>query len=224
MPKPIESLLASGTKLWLDSIDPDLIQSNRAMGATGATSNPIIIADLLAGGRFDAEIETLMHQGLDNGQIAWQMTDGLVRNAQQVFLPVWEETRGNDGYVSFEVDPLLEDPAQNLSHAKRVSQYVRLGRSWSAGHRNRMIKVPATPAGLDALEELVAGGVTVNVTLVFTARQYRLARDAVWRGRSGEGTCEVSRASTAFSSPAWMCTRRRPCPDFLRLRREWSAS
>jgi transaldolase len=182
MSNPIESLLATGTKLWLDSIDPDLVRSNRATGATGATSNPIIIADLLATGRFDAEIEPLMGQGLDDGQIAWQMTDKLVRDAQQVFLPVWEETGGNDGYVSFEIDPLLEDPEVNLPHVKRVSEYLRLGRAWSTGHRNRMIKVPATPAGLDAIEELVAGGVTVNVTLIFTTRQYRLARDAVWRG------------------------------------------
>jgi len=182
MPTPIESLLATGTKLWLDSIDPELVRSNRATGASGATSNPIIVADLLATGRFDAEIERLVRQGLDQSQIAWEVTDELVRDAQQVFVPVWEETHGNDGYVSFEVDPLLEDPELNLAHAKRVSEYVRLGRAWSEGHRNRMIKVPATPAGLDALEKLVAEEVTVNVTLIFTSRQYRLARDAVWRG------------------------------------------
>ncbi len=182
MPNPIKSLLATGTRLWLDSIDPDLVRSNRAMGATGATSNPIIVADLIATGRFDADLERLVDQGLDDGQIAWQMTDQLVRDAQQVFLPVWKQTQGNDGYVSFELDPLLEAPELNLPHAKRVSEYVRLGRQWAKGHQNRMIKVPATPAGLDALEELVAAGVTVNVTLIFTSRQYQLARDAVWRG------------------------------------------
>ena len=57
-----------------------------------------------------------------------------------------------------------------------------MGREWAAGHRNRMIKVPATPSGLGALEDLVAAGVTVNVTLIFTSRQYWLAREAVWRG------------------------------------------
>jgi transaldolase len=106
----------------------------------------------------------------------------LVRDAQQIFLPVWQATRGDDGYVSFELDPLLEDPALNVPHAKRVAEYVRLGREWSAGHQNRMIKVPATPAGLDALEDLVAAGVTVNVTLVFSSRQYHQAREATWRG------------------------------------------
>jgi transaldolase len=182
MPSPLQSLLTAGTKLWLDSIDPDLVRSNRAAGATGATSNPIIVADLVATGRFDAEIGRLVRQALDDSQIAWQVTDTLVCDAQQVFLPVWEQTGGNDGYVSFEVDPLLEDPKLNLPHANRVAEYVRLGQYWSAGHRNRMIKVPATPAGLDSLEELIAAGVTVNVTLIFSLRQYRLAREAVWRG------------------------------------------
>ena len=182
MPTPIESLLATGTKLWLDSIDPDLVRTNRAAGATGATSNPIIVADLLATGRFDAEIERLVKQGADDNSIAWQVTDLLVRDAQQVFLPVWQATGGDDGYVSFEVDPLLEDPTLNLPHSDRVKEYVRLGCHWAEGHRNRMIKVPATPAGLDALEPLVASGVTVNVTLIFSLRQYRLAREAVWHG------------------------------------------
>jgi transaldolase len=63
-----------------------------------------------------------------------------------------------------------------------VEQYIALGKKWAAGHQNRMIKVPATPAGLDALEELCAAGVTLNVTLIFSPRQYEAARDAVWRG------------------------------------------
>jgi transaldolase len=187
MTSPLKSLLATGTKLWLDSVDPDLVRSNRAIGATGATSNPIIVTDLLASGRFDPQIEQLVRQGLDNSQITWKMTDQLVADAQQVFLPVWEETGGNDGYVSFEVDPLLEDPEQNVPHAKRVAQYVELGQQWSAGQRNRMIKVPATAAGLDALEDLVAAGVTVNVTLIFTTPQYQAAREAVWRGAQRRG-------------------------------------
>ncbi len=182
MTSPLRSLVATGTKLWLDSVDPDLIKSNRALGATGATSNPIIISDLIESGRFDKDLGRLMSQGLGDEDIAWQLTDILVRQAQQVFMPVWEETRGNDGYVSFELDPLLEDPERNLPLAERTKRYIELGKKWSAGHKNRMIKVPATAGGLDALEELVAAGVTVNVTLTFTPRQYTKARDAIWRG------------------------------------------
>jgi transaldolase len=63
-----------------------------------------------------------------------------------------------------------------------VARYIQLGKQWSAGHKNRMIKVPATAAGLAALEELAMAGVTINVTLVFTMAQYTAARDAIWRG------------------------------------------
>jgi transaldolase len=179
---PLESLIACGTKLWLDSVDPDEVARNRALGATGATSNPIIISDLIATGRFDDHLNKLFEKGLDDGAIAWQMTDLLVRQAQAVFEPAWQKTHGNDGYVSFELDPLLEDPEHNLPIAQRTARYVELGKRWSEGHTNRMIKVPATEGGLAALEELAAAGVTLNVTLIFSERQYHAARDAIWRG------------------------------------------
>ncbi len=185
MTTPLESLIATGTKLWLDSIDPDLVRSNRALGATGATSNPVIVSDLIKTGRFDRRLEQLLGEGLDDDAIAWRMTDELVRSAQDVFAPVWETTRGNDGYVSFELDPLLEDPQLGPSVSERTARYIELGKRWSAGHKNRMIKVPATEAGLAAFEELCAAGLTLNVTLVFSMRQYQAARDAIWRGRSG---------------------------------------
>ena len=60
MTSPLQSLIATGTKLWLDSVDPDLVRANRAIGATGATSNPIIIADLVKSGRFDRDLEILL--------------------------------------------------------------------------------------------------------------------------------------------------------------------
>ena len=180
--KPLESLIASGTKLWLDSVDPDLVKANFAAGATGATSNPIIVADLIRSGRFDDQLAELAVEDLSDEQIAWRLTDSLVHSAQQVFLPIWEKTGGNDGYVSFELDPLLEDAELGPPHAERVAHYIELGKRWSAKHKNRMIKIPATPAGIDAIEELVAAGVTLNVTLIFTMRQYRAAREAAWRG------------------------------------------
>lgn len=179
---PLQSLIASGTKLWIDSIDPDLVKRDRASGATGATSNPVIISDLIRTGRFDADIQRLVKQGLADDAVAWQLTDELVKQAQAVFLPVWEETKGNDGYVSFELDPLLEDPQAKMPHDERVRRYIELGKKWSAGHKNRMIKVPATSAGLAALEELCASGVTLNVTLIFSPRQYEAARNAIWKG------------------------------------------
>lgn len=190
MTSPLQSLIAAGTKLWLDSIDPELVARNRALGATGATSNPIIIADLLKTGRFDDQIVGLAKQGLDDTAIAWKMTDDLVRRAQEVFAGVHRDTHGDDGYVSFELDPLLEDLQLGPSHAARVARYVEMGKEYAAGHANRMIKVPATPAGLESLEELAAAGVTLNVTLIFSMRQYEAARDAVWRGAKRRKTLD----------------------------------
>jgi transaldolase len=182
MSSPLRSLIACGTKIWLDSIDPDLVLKNRAQGASGATSNPIIVSDLIKTGRFDEDLDQLIEQKLSDEQIAWKMTDKLVSDAQAVFRPVYEQTHGNDGFVSFELDPLLEDVQLGPPHAERVARYIELGKTWSKGHCNRMMKVPATPAGIDALESLAAAGITLNVTLIFSMRQYRAARDAIWRG------------------------------------------
>ncbi len=181
-PASLTSLVKSGTKLWLDSIDPQLIGPSIANGVTGATSNPIIVADLIKTGRFDDAIAECVQQGLNDDEIAWQVTDQLVSHAEQAFMPFFQNTRGNDGYVSFELDPLIEDVELNVPHAQRVERYITLGKKWSAGHPNRMIKVPATPAGLESLQTLAAAGVPLNVTLIFSARQYEAARDAIWAG------------------------------------------
>src|SRR5260370_4708469 len=180
--EPLKSLIATGTKLWLDSVDPDAVTQNRKWGVTGATSTPIIISDLIKTGRFDTQIANLIKQALDDQGIAWQLTDLLVRQAQEVFLPAWEATKGDDGYVSFELDPLLDALDSKLSAQERTKLYIELGKHWSKGHKNRMIKVPATPAGIGALEELLAAGGPVNVPLIFSEEQYHVARDAIWSG------------------------------------------
>lgn len=200
---PLQSLIAAGTKLWLDSVDPEEVKANRAFGASGATSNPIIISDLIKTGHFDELMSKLMREGNDDDKkLAWLLTDHLVRDAQQVFLPVWEQTKGDDGYVSFELDPLLEDRASSMSLEERTRHYIELGKQWSQGHKNRMIKVPATPAGLRALEELAAASVPLNVTLIFGKEQYTTARDAIWRGaqRRGNGLTHFKSVYSIFVS------------------------
>ncbi len=182
MSRSLQSLVASGTKLYLDSVHPDEVQQNLAWGATGATSNPAIITDIIKSGAYDERIQALLGENQTDEEIAWTLTDELVRSAQQAFEPIWRRTEGNEGWVSFELDPLLEDPAVGLSDAQRSERYLELGKRWSAGHLNRMIKVPATAGGIGALEGLAAAGVTLNVTLIFTDRQYRAARDAIARG------------------------------------------
>ncbi len=178
----LDSLIQCGTKLYLDSIDPALVEQNIDWGAVGATSNPIIVTNLVRTGRFDDLILKLLETGSDDETICWQVTDTLVSMAQKKFEPICSQSKGNAGWVSFELDPLLEDPDHPIEHGEQVDRYIALGKQWSKGHRNRMIKVPATPAGLDALETLAASGVTLNVTLIFSMRQYEAARDAIWRG------------------------------------------
>lgn len=182
MTNSLQSLLKSGTKLWLDSVDPDLVLKNRKLGATGATSNPVIIESLIRTGRFDSTLADILKNGSTDAEAAWALTDRIVSQAEEVFSAVYQESKGNDGYVSFELDPLLEDDSVGVAIADRVKSYIELGKKWSTGHPNRMIKVPATPAGIAALEGLAAAGVPLNVTLIFSADQYRRAREAVWRG------------------------------------------
>jgi transaldolase len=198
----LASLIATGTKIWLDGVEPDEIEKNRAWGITGATSNPTIVSDIIGRGHFDGRISELIGQRLTDDQISWELDDELVKLAQKVFLSAWERTKGNDGYVSFELDPLIEDEGAGLDRSERVRRYLELGEKWSAGHKNRMIKVPASAAGLDALEGLAAAGVTMNVTLMFTERQYQRARDAIWRGarRCKDGLRDFKSVYSVFVS------------------------
>ena len=182
MSSPLRSLVASGTKLWIDSVDPKAIIENKRAGATGATSNPIIIAEIIQRASYREQIKKMKCQGKSAHDIAWRIDDQLVTGAEKAFLPVFERTRGNDGYVSFELDPLIEDLRNSLSLQERIDTYKALGATWALNHPNRLIKVPATDAGIASLADIVAAGVNVNVTLIFTQRQYEKARNAVWHG------------------------------------------
>src|SRR5690349_9146552 len=111
---PLESLVACGTRLLLDTVDAKELAANRALGATAATANPTSIADRIKTGQLDALIKQLLREGADDETLAWKLTDHLVSDAQKVFRPVWEKTKGDDGWVSFELDPLLEDAGCKL--------------------------------------------------------------------------------------------------------------
>jgi len=182
MTDALRSLIETGTKLYLDSVAPDEVDKNLGWGAVGATSNPAIISAIVDGGGFDTEIESLIATGLNDEAVAWKLTETLVTDTEHKFAAIHADTAGNAGWVSFELDPLLEDPELGWSDQQRTAKYIELGQHFAEGHPNRMIKVPATTAGINALEELAAAGVTLNVTLIFTSEQYIQAREAVWRG------------------------------------------
>ncbi len=191
MTSPLQSLVDTGTTLWLDSVDPDEIAKYKPHGVTGATSNPIIISGLLESGRFDDALQAEFQAHDNDEDVAWIMTDYLVREAQGQFRDDWKNSSGDTGWVSFELDPLLEDVDSPLSVDEKKARYIELGKQWAHGHQNRMIKVPATEGGLAALEELAAAGITLNVTLIFSERQYVAARDAIWRGRQRFGSLDT---------------------------------
>lgn len=194
MSNPIQSLVDAGSKIWLDSVDPKEVERQMEWGISGATSNPIIISDLIKTGNFNDAMNRFIEEGLEDEEIAWKLTDMLVSNAQSSFAPIWDKTGGDDGWVSFELDPLLEDPNRGLKPEDIAKEYIRLSQKWGEGHKNRMIKVPNTPGGLLAIEEMVANGITLNITLTFSERQYIEARDAVWRGVQRRGSVEGFKA------------------------------
>lgn len=177
----LKTIANAGSKIWSDSVDPEVIAKLIPEGVTGATSNPVIISDLIKTGRFDEHLKRLMDE-MNDYSVAWAMNDYLVGETQEEFQSIWEKTNCNDGWVSFELDPLVEDPERNLPREERKKRYLFLAKQWASGRTNRMIKVPATPAGIDAMEDIAAEGITLNVTLIFTERQYEAARQAIWRG------------------------------------------
>lgn len=116
----LASLIATGTKVWLDGIELDEIHKAHDWGVTGATSNPAIVSKIIARGHFDRRIVELIKEGLTDHEIAWQLDDELVKSAQKVFFPIWERTKGNDGYVSFELYPCIEDESAGVKLLERV--------------------------------------------------------------------------------------------------------
>jgi len=179
----LNQLARTGTKIYLDSIAPHLVQRYLDEGAEGATSNPSIIAALVASGNYDDLLADLLMQSPDDRDVAWSFTDFLAVEAEQEFITIWENSEHNEGWVSFEVDPMIESDEYDMTIDERVEAYVAQShRAREAGSPNRMIKIPATQAGLLALTPLAAAGIPLNVTLIFTPNQYELARAAVVEG------------------------------------------
>ena len=98
---PLQSLVACGTKLWLDSVDPKEVAANRARRRPCAHLQPHHHRQfLIKTGRFDEPMTAFIKEGLDDEALAWRLYDMLVRQAQEMFLPAWENTKGDDGYVA----------------------------------------------------------------------------------------------------------------------------
>lgn len=178
---PLQQLNTLGQSPWLDFISRSSVRGGRMrelmeLGIVGVTSNPAIFEAAIVGSSdYDEAIRELGQAGRDAFGIYDQLSLEDVGEAADLFRPVYEKTDGLDGYVSLEVSPFLAaDTKGTIAEGRRL---------WAALSRpNVMIKVPATREGIPAIEALIADGINVNVTLLFSLDRYRLAADAYIAG------------------------------------------
>ncbi|SRR6266568_578152 len=168
--KPTQALHDRGQSLWLDNITRSMLDSGQIQrfidqySVTGLTSNPSIFDKAIASGDYDAAIAGKAKQGLTGEELFFELAIEDLRRAADLFRPVHQRTDGMDRWVSLEVSPLLAyDTQQTVAAAKTLHR--------RADRPNLLIKIPGTPEGLPAIEEAIASGVPVNVTLLFSAGQ-----------------------------------------------------
>ena len=194
---PLKQLGTLGQSIWLDYIRRDLITSGRLQrlidedGLRGMTSNPAIFEKAIDESHdYDADILDLIRVGKNPQEIYEALTQQDVQSAADKFRPLYDRTAGKDGYVSLEVNPhLAHDTAGTLAEARRL---------WGALNRpNVFIKVPATAAGLPAIQQLISEGINVNVTLLFGVARYRQVAEAYLAGLEARATQGPPVASVA---------------------------
>jgi transaldolase len=179
--KATEKLHELGQSLWLDNITREMLDSGQLQtyideySVTGLTSNPAIFDKAIASGGYDDAIQEKASTGIDREALFFELAIEDLRRAADLFAPVHERTDRLDGWVSLEVSPLLAyDTGSTVQAAADL--HARAERD------NLFIKIPGTAEGLPAIEECIAAGVPVNVTLLFSADQYRAAAGAYMRG------------------------------------------
>jgi transaldolase len=179
--RPTEALHQLGQSLWLDNITREMLSTGQLQryiddySVSGLTSNPSIFDHAIASGAYDDAIRTKASQRRSGEELFFELAIEDLRRAADLFLPMHERTDGVDGWVSLEVSPLLaHDTHGTIDAAKSLHA--------KAARRNLFIKIPGTAEGLPAITECIASGVPVNVTLLFSADQYRAAADAYMEG------------------------------------------
>jgi transaldolase len=189
-----------GQSVWLDNISKAILDSGELKklidedGLRGVTSNPTIFEKAINGSRdYDATLGQLARAGRSVDEIYEALVIDDIRRATDLFRPLFLASKGLDGYVSLEVSPKLANETQRtLEEARRL--WAKVDRA------NVMIKVPATPAGIPAIEQLISEGINVNVTLMFSMEHYVRVAEAYVRGlqaraRNGQSLAVASVAS-----------------------------
>ncbi|HEX3394563.1 MAG TPA: transaldolase [Acidimicrobiales bacterium] len=171
-----------GQSLWLDNITRGLLASGTlaryigGLAVTGLTSNPTIFEKAITGSAdYDDQIRQLLDHGTEPEPLFFELAIEDLTKAASLFRPIWDATEGVDGWVSLEVSPkLAHDTATTVAMAKSLHA--------KADTPNLFIKVPGTPEGIPAIEELIFAGVPINVTLLFSREHYLAAAEAYLRG------------------------------------------
>lgn len=175
---PLRKLKELGQSVWFDYIRRDLYRSGKLAkliqedGLAGMTSNPTIFQKAIAETElYDDDVRRLIVEGKDPADVFDELSAEDVRQAADVFRPVFDETGGNDGFVSIEVGPKLAgDTEGSIREAKRL---------WAKCDRpNVMVKIPGTAAGVPAIRRCLADGVNINITLLFSVSRYREVMEA----------------------------------------------
>ena len=182
MTNPLAQLAKAGQSVWFDQMERRLVTSGKLQqmidddDLRGLTSNPTIFEKAIGGSEdYDAQLRTLASQGKTRDEIYDELVVEDIGNAADVFAPVYERTNGEDGYVSLEVSPLIaNDTKKTVSEAKRL--FTKVGRP------NLMIKIPATPEGIPAIQQAIATGININVTLIFSNDVYAQVIEAYLKG------------------------------------------
>lgn len=178
----IQQLCAAGQSIWYDNIQRGLLNDGQMAGMIareeirGVTSNPTIFQNAITKTTdYDAGLRPLAEAGCSAAEIFWQLAIEDIQAAADLFLPLYRASDGGDGYVSLEVSPdLAHDTAATLAEARHLWQRV--------DRPNLMVKIPATRAGIPAIRDAVAGGLNINVTLIFARQRYAEVMDAYLSG------------------------------------------
>jgi len=178
----IGELKKNGQSIWYDNIERKLLEDGTLAGMVergeirGITSNPSIFNNAISNSTdYDQEIESLTNEGFSREDVYEQLAVRDIQSAADMFLPLYQETNGADGYVSLEVSPFLaHETEKTIQDAKKL---------WKMVNRpNLMVKIPATTEGLPAITEAIAAGINVNVTLIFSITRYQAVMDAYLAG------------------------------------------
>src|SRR5437667_2360061 len=179
----LHKLSALGQSVWIDYLSRDLLQTGeleRKMkddAVVGVTSNPTIFQKAISqGNRYDEQLKEILETGeTDPKEIFLQLSSHDIADACDLLRKVWDEGGGLDGYVSWEVDPTLAyDRDGTIAEARRLHEWLE--------KPNLYVKIPATEPGLGAIEEMIASGRNINVTLIFSLERHRAVMESYIRG------------------------------------------